>query len=472
MWKMQEEATLRRLTIALNFTLCAILLAVSADAAATRHAVRHKPVPKPKTVAAAQLLAFPGAMGWAATTPGGRGGQIIKVTTLANDGPGSLRAAIEAKGSRIIVFEVGGVIDLDRRTLTIREPYVTIAGQTAPSPGITLIRGGIDVGAHDVILQHIRVKVGEAGQPKKSGWEEDAFSTVGGAANVIADHCTFTWATDENMSVSGLRFVGNTPDEWRAATSHRITLSNNIAAESLAWSTHGKIEHSKGSLIHDNATEILIVGNLYAHNYERNVLMKGGTRIEMVNNLIFDPGQRIVHYNLMAEEWGDHPYQVGQLTAVGNAARLGESSPAKVAFLELGGYGDLQYFGKDNLAVDQLGAPIPMLGRYTTSPAKFVMMKTPPLWAPYVKPIPAAAVQDYVLHNAGARPWDRDYDDVRLIADVAEGRGTIINSENDVHGYPVEKPTQRPFNPADWNLIDMTPKSPSALDSSAKARGT
>ncbi|HEY0283261.1 MAG TPA: hypothetical protein VGC27_11630 [Rhizomicrobium sp.] len=459
---------MRSLAITLTAALCA---AVAADAAATRHATP-EPVRHPQTVAAAPLLAFPGAMGWAATTPGGRGGRIIKVTTLANDGPGSLREAVNAKGPRIIVFEVGGVIDLDRKTLTIRENNVTIAGQTAPSPGITLIRGGIDVGAHDVVLQHLRVRVGEAGQPKKSGWEEDAFSTVGGAMNVIADHCTFTWATDENMSISGRRFVGDTPDEWRAATSHRITLSNNIAAEGLSWSTHAKIEHSKGSLIHDNATEILIVGNLYAHNYERNVLMKGGTRIEMVNNLIFNPGQRIIHYNLMAEEWGDHPYQLGQLTAVGNVAQLGQSSPAKVAFLDLGGYGDLLYFGKDNIAVDQIGRPIPTLGRYTTSPAKIIVAKAPPLSAPYVKPMAASAVQEYVLHNAGARPWDRDYDDVRLIADVAEGRGTIIDSENDVQGYPVGKPTQRPFNPADWNLIDMTPKSPSALDSSAKAHGT
>nr|QQZ49223.1 hypothetical protein JKL49_19155 [Phenylobacterium glaciei] len=143
--------------------------------------------------------------------PGGRGGRIIKVTTLASEGPGSFREALEAKGPRIIVFEVGGVIDLDRKTLKVEEPFVTIAGQTAPSPGITLIRGGMDVSAHDVVMQHIRVRPGEAGQPKKSGWEEDAFSTVSGAYNVIVDHCTFTWATDENLSVSGLRFVGKTP---------------------------------------------------------------------------------------------------------------------------------------------------------------------------------------------------------------------------------------------------------------------
>lgn len=82
----------------------------------------------------ATQLAFPGALGWAATTPGGRGGQIIRVTTLAGEGAGSLRAAIETTGPRIIVFEVGGVIDLGMKTLRIAAPNVTIAGQTAPSP--------------------------------------------------------------------------------------------------------------------------------------------------------------------------------------------------------------------------------------------------------------------------------------------------------------------------------------------------
>src|SRR6185436_10649418 len=122
-------------------------------------------------------LAFPGAVGWAATTPGGRGGRIVKVTTLANEGDGSLRAALALAEPRIIVFEVGGVIDLERQTLRITEPNVTIAGQTAPSPGITLIEGGIDVLTHDVVLQHIRVRTGEAGQPKAvdgGNWGEDA----------------------------------------------------------------------------------------------------------------------------------------------------------------------------------------------------------------------------------------------------------------------------------------------------------
>ncbi|MGH8025941.1 MAG: hypothetical protein ACREO0_04340, partial [Pseudoxanthomonas sp.] len=138
-------------------------------------------------------LAFPGAQGWAAHTTGGRGGKILRVTTLAADGPGSFAEAVNSKGPRIVVFEVGGVIDLGVKTLNIREPYLTIAGQTAPQPGITLIRGGLDIFAHDVVVRHIRVRPGDAGLPKMSGNDFDAISTVG-AHDVIVDHCSLTWA--------------------------------------------------------------------------------------------------------------------------------------------------------------------------------------------------------------------------------------------------------------------------------------
>ena len=221
--------------------------------------------------------AFPGAQGWAAHTPGGRGGRIIRVTTLASEGPGSFLEAVNAKGPRIVVFEVGGVIDLDLKTVKIREPFLTIAGQTAPQPGITLIRGGIDIATHDVVVRHLRVRPGEAGQPKRSGVDFDAISTVG-AHDVIVDHCSLTWATDENLSASGPRFGGDDVAQWREKTSHRITFSHNLIAEGLAHATHGKGEHSKGSLIHDNARDILIVGNLYAHNRERNPMFKGGSK--------------------------------------------------------------------------------------------------------------------------------------------------------------------------------------------------
>jgi hypothetical protein len=245
----------------------------------------------PAAGAADDLLAFPDAQGAAARTPGGRGGKILRVTTLASSGPGSLLAALEADGPRIVVFEVGGVIDFAQREIKITKPHLTVAGQTAPSPGVTLIRTGIDVATHDVVLQHIRVRTGSADAPKRGGFEPDAFSTQG-AHDVIVDHCSMTWGIDENLSASGPRFTGKTPEDWRRGASYRVTFSNNIIAEGLRYSTHAKGEHSKGSLIHDNASDILIVGNLYAHNHERNPLFKGGVRGMVLNNLIYNPGRR------------------------------------------------------------------------------------------------------------------------------------------------------------------------------------
>ena len=401
---------------------------------------------------------FPGAVGWAAQTRGGQGGRIIRVTNLNPAGPGSFKAAIEAKGPRIVVFEVGGMIDFGRSTLTIDEPYLTIAGQTAPSPGITLIRTGIDIKTHDVIMRHLRIQTGVDGQPPRSGWEADAVSTVG-ASNVIIDHNSMIWGIDENLSASGPRFTGKTPAEWRKGTSHDITFSYNLLAEGLARASHPKGEHSKGSLIHDNATGILIYRNLYAHNQERNPLLKGGVQAAVVNNFIYNPGARAIHYNLMALEWGKQPYQTGELSAVGNVLRGGPDTPADLPFLSLGGAGDLRFHGRDNLAVDQHGKALPMTGRYTTSPARIIDAATPPVWPQGLDVLPATEVETHVLAFAGARPWDRDHQDIRITFDVAEGRGEIIDNEKEVGGFKPVAATRAPFREADWNLDTMEPKS-------------
>jgi hypothetical protein len=406
----------------------------------------------------APKLAFPGAVGPAAQTPGGRGGRIIRVTNLNASGPGSLKAALDAKGPRIVVFEVGGVIDMGRQSWTITEPFLTIAGQTAPSPGITLIKGGLDVKTHDVVLRHIRVRTGADNQAKRSGWEADSFSTVG-AYNVIVDHCTFSWALDENMSASGPRFTGTTVADWRRGTSHDITFSYNAAYEGLADSSHPKGEHSKGSLIHDNATGIVIWRNLYAHNVERNALFKGGSQGVFVNNLVYDPGHRALQYNLMALEWEGHPYVTGEISAVGNVYRGGNSTDEGLPFFMLGGDGDVRFHGRDNIAVDRMGKPLPMFGRYGETRAKLIEVDTPVVWVPNLPVLRARDVETHVLANAGARPWDRDADDIRVLFFVAEGRGEIINDEKDASAYPVFKPTRAPFVEADWNLDTMEPKS-------------
>ena len=392
-------------------------------------------------------------------TEGGAGGRIIRVTTLAKDGPGSLAEALAAQGPRIIVFEVGGAIDLERSTLSIDSPFVTIAGQTAPSPGITLLRGGIDLKTLDVKISHVRGLTGADGQARMSGWEADTFSTVA-AHNVIVDHCTLMWGIDENMSASGPRFTGQSVEDWRAGTSRNITFSNNLAAEGLADASHPKGEHSKGSLIHDNATGIVFYRNLWAHNVERNPLIKGGGQALMINNLIYNPQHRAVHYNLMALEWVGHDYVTGQITAVGNVMRGGNDTDPKLPFLMLGGDGDLDYYGKDNLAVDRHGEALPEFGRYGETRAQLIRAKAPLAPIEGYRILPVRDVETSVLATAGARPWARDAEEIRVLFFVAEGRGEVIDDEKEVSGYPKAGPPVRaPFVEAEWDLATMEPRS-------------
>lgn len=394
--------------------------------------------------------------GWASETKGGAGGAIIRVTNLHPSGEGSFAAAAATEGPRIIVFEVGGVIDLQGTGIRIDKPFVTIAGQTAPHPGITFIRGGLSVATHDVIVQHIAVRPGENGKPKKSGWDADGIS-VSGVYNVIVDHCSFSWATDENLSASGPRFNGKTPDEWHAGTSHRITLSHNIIAEGLRYSTHKKGEHSKGVLIHDNAAMILMYGNLFSSNQERNPLIKGGARVAVVNNLIHNPGARAIHYNLIAHEWGERSPRTGHVTMIGNVYRAGLDTVAQTPLFSLGGAGDVSVFMKDNVAVDGNGRPLPMSGRYTASQARIQTADSAYLPNGLV-PLAAGELENAIYASAGMRPWARDAIDFKILSDVAEGRGKIVDSEAESSGYPSYSATRRSFKPEEWNLTDMSPK--------------
>jgi hypothetical protein len=402
----------------------------------------------------ARTLAFPEAMGFGATTPGGRGGKIVRVTTLAPTGPGSLKEALQTKGPRVIVFEVGGVIDLAGETLVAREPFLTIAGQTAPSPGVTLIKGSLDISTHDVIVQHIRIRPGEAGHAKKSDWEADGMSTIG-AANVIIDHCSCTWATDENLSESGDRFKGDSLEEWRKNTSHDITLSNCIIAEGLSHSTHHKGEHSKGTLLHDNTSNVSVIGNLYASNVDRNPLAKGGVQAVIVNNWIFNPGKHAIHHALVPEEWNPHPYETSHLCIVGNMLEHGPNTQPEVRlFMNYTG-SPVEVFMEDNLAFDRDHQP-----QELTHDKTIVLAKERPLWPAGLKAMPAADVKAHVARIVGARPWDRDAIDKRIVEDALAGKGKIIDSEAEAGGYPAQKETRMAFLPEMWLMDSMTPVPP------------
>ena len=239
-------------------------------------------------------------VGWGSDTKGGQEGRVIKVTNLNSDGPGSFKAALEAESPRLVVFEVGGIIDLEKQQIKISNPYLTVAGQTVPSPGITCIRGGLTLDTHDIVMQHLRFRMGDANAEAGSGYEpEISTSANANPQRIVIDHCSVSWGIDENLSVSGSRGgVGS-------KSPHDVTLSYNF---SLRYSVQAKtkskhMDHSMGTLVMDDAKRVAVIGNYYAHNSERNPWYKANTTGVVVNNLIYDPGKWAIRLSWIPKEW-------------------------------------------------------------------------------------------------------------------------------------------------------------------------
>jgi hypothetical protein len=360
-------------------------------------------------------------------TPGGKGGAVIKVTTLDASG----REALDAQGPRIIVFEVGGIIDLDKARLDLREPFVTVAGQTAPSPGITLIRSGLRVFAHDVRIEHVRFRMGNAGDTAPSGFEPDVTTDGPNAYNVVFDHVSVAWGVDENLSVSGPRLDGP------QATSRAVTISNSIIAEGLNNSVHAKGSHSMGTLVHDHCTNVAVVGNLYAHNDERNPWFKGFATGVIVNNVIYDPGVWSIRLGPVDSEWSESGIvpEGPRVSVVGNVMRHGASTQSALPLVGSNSRGSA--YLEDNVALDRTGASVPV-----SAPSVSVLDQKP-VWPDGLVALPSASLVESVLARAGARPNDRDAVDTRIVADVRAGTGAIIDSQDQVGGYPTAEPTRR-----------------------------
>ncbi len=343
-------------------------------------------------------------------TPNGERPTLLRVTNLDANGPGSLRRALDTPGPRLVVFEVGGVIDLGGSSLTMREPEVTIAGQTAPDPGITLIRGGLSVATHDVIIQHIAVRAGAGARGAP-----DALGAHGrDAYNVVFDHCSATWGIDENLSVSG------PADSDPSATAHDVTLRSCLIAEGLSYANHPKGEHSKGTLIHDGVRGVTITGCLYAHNRERNPRLKGGTRAVIAGNVMYD--------------WGSACIGVG---AKGNRKML---EPAEAVIVDNMAIPGPDTRGRVFVKSVDPGGRVFLRGNTVDLPLAddgVVQLDAPPQWAS----IPAHAAD--VLRTAGSRPARRDPIDARIVQSVIDRTGQIIDSQEQVGGYPVRPMTRR-----------------------------
>ncbi|MGQ9576885.1 MAG: pectate lyase family protein [Thermoguttaceae bacterium] len=396
------------------------------------------------------LPVFPGAEGFGTRSPAGRGGQVIEVTCLADDGPGTLREALNHAGPRIIVFRVGGTIEL-KGHLFISQPFVTVAGQTAPGQGICIKNAGIVITTHDVLIQHLRIRPGNEGRIDADN--NDAVAILGrhgrtdGAYNVVLDHVSASWAEDETIST------------WYGA--HDITISWSILSEALHRSRHRKRTHSAGLLVGDSSYRVSMHHNLLAHNDFRNPLICDGGTHDFVNNVVYNWGA-------LAAEIVDRDSN-SFVNFVGNYFKPGPSSrPGVAEILVNPAKGTPRLFVEGNLGPRR---PDPSMEEWAlvgygwdpghAVPASCRSHRRFQTWP--ISTCPAADAVELVLAHAGATAPKRDAVDQRIVADVRNASGAIIDSPQDVGGYPTLAGGATPDDSDDDGMPDQWERA-NALD--------
>ncbi len=385
------------------------------------------------------LPAFPGAEGFGATTPGGRGGKTLFVTQLGDSGPGSLREALRTAGPRTIVFRVAGVIRLTSPVYLGGAPaepatpeehsFVTVAGHSAPGGGVTIADGSLILrnGVHDVVLRHLRFRNARRSidaEPRSPGDGIDLQT----ASRVVVDHCSFSWATDENFSAE--RFVNRD-----------VTVQFSLVAEGLADGGHEAGVHSRGMNLSRGADRFSVHHNLFIANNMRNPHLNGcngnpacalnpewsvAPVFDVRHNVVYNWSRRASHLS-----FGARANLVGNLYLPGPSTPRG-SPPIYFQDSDRG----TEAWVEGNASEALPGAPQVDLVGFMEPPLTGLLPA--PIPAPFVSPTPVELLEELVADAVGALP--RDSVDLRLLSDLAERRGAS-GAPGRTHDTPLPTPT-------------------------------
>jgi pectate lyase len=363
----------------------------------------YRQVDAQETAIGGGTLAFPGAEGYGAYSRGGRGGKVLFVTNLSDSGPGSLREAIETKGPRTVIFRAGGLIET--KGLVVREPYLTIAGQTAPGDSICVKKTESSgdafelSGTHDVIIRFLRFRAGN----NTGEFRGDSFR-VYDSDNFIVDHCSCSWGNPETLSASGL--VDRYTVQWCM-----ISEGNNQQTHAFATIIGG----NRSTWHH----------NLFAHVVSR-VPRWGDITVQcdFRNNVIYDWGYYCGYGDLRTLNYVNNYLRIGPSTTQNPPFFIRDPKVALSASLYVNG----NFF---------VGRPDVSQDNWKGVDADRSLQSSVTFPAPPVQTQPAEEAFELVLKKAGATLPRRDSVDARMVSDVRNGTGKIINNEKEVGGWPV-----------------------------------
>jgi len=381
---------------------------------------------------AVSVPAFPGAEGFGAQSIGGRGGKVLFVTNLDDSGPGSLREAVKTDGPRTVIFRVSGTVAL-KSAIVINKPYITIAGQTAPGDGMCLKNHTLVIAADHVIVRHIRCRPGDNAKA-----ESDSLSVSSGR-DIIVDHCSASWSVDETLSASSRGRLGNVTVQWC------------IISESLNDSIHHKGPHGYGSLIRGSfGNGYTYHHNLYAHhharlprpgNYIDRSLDPEGFILDFRNNVIYNWAGRAAGYNA---DGSNGTNSITKMNFAGNYYKAGINSTGNFAFSE-STTSARAWFSGNCMNGSYPGDPWSLVSFSKFSEEDIKAYKqSNPIPVPAVKTDDAMTAYERVLAQAGAVLPKRDAVDIRIVDEVRNGTGKIINDEQQVGGWPELKSAEPP----------------------------
>lgn len=383
---------------------------------------------RPTDLPQAELAAFPGAEGGGAYSFGGRGGRVIVVKNLSDNGPGSLRDACEQGGARMVVFNVSGIIRL-KTPLIIRAPYITISGQTAPGDGVCVAGESVWLNTHDVVVRFMRFRRGET----FVGRRDDA---IGGnpVGNIMIDHVSASWGLDENMSMYRHMYNDSTGKAEEKLATVNITIQNSIFSEALdTWN------HAFGSTLGgENCT---FIRNLWADNGARNPSIGWNGIFNFANNVIFnwnnrstDGGDYTALYNIV-----NNYYKPGPVTdlkePISYRILKPESGRSKLPYVVFGrAYVEGNVIeGNEKVTRDNWDGGVQLESKKgdlltfeQASPYFAAMRVKKPFPMAKITIIPTLAAKEYVLTHAGAALPKRDPVDTRILKQVKTGKIDFI----------------------------------------------